>query len=315
MAIGIDRGDPARDRRPRVGSGRDRRGDRRRDPDAGGRRRPVRPDPVWQRVGRHRRLPGRDPGRASRSDRPSSPGSSRSTSREGASRPGERRGGGWETYERAAPRRPLGQGGAQPAALSVGAGSAAGKRKEVERIDAGVVGRTGSEDRPAAPRGAGDAGRRSSATDPRRRRASSILLERIGVVARERRSSSSSSTTGGEPDRLSLEALTFARDCRATGGAVEAVLVGPARSGGRGGSARMASRRPTSSTTTGLAAYAPAAWAAALAELIDGPPPAVSSPAAATGATRCSRTSRARPGLPMAANVHRGRAGRRRRGG
>ena len=67
MAVGIDRAilletdggdwDPMRHGR----------GDRRCDPGARGRRRAVRPDPVRQRGRRHRRLPGRDPGRRTRS--------------------------------------------------------------------------------------------------------------------------------------------------------------------------------------------------------------------------------------------------------
>ena len=55
------RRDPAGDRRRGVVAGRHRRGHRRCGPGARGGRRPVRPDPVRQRGGRHRRLPGRDP--------------------------------------------------------------------------------------------------------------------------------------------------------------------------------------------------------------------------------------------------------------
>ena len=61
MAIGADRGDPARDGRRGLGRTGDGGRDRRRDPR---RARAVRPAPVRQRVGRRRRLPGRDPRRA-----------------------------------------------------------------------------------------------------------------------------------------------------------------------------------------------------------------------------------------------------------
>ena len=70
---------------------------------------------------------------------------------------------------------------------------------------------------------------------------------------------------GGEPDRLSLEALTFARGLAATlGGALERSLLGsggppsPARLGGAGRRAGARGDRPR------LDDYAPAAWGAAI---------------------------------------------------
>ena len=73
----------------------------------------------------------------------------------------------------------------------------------------------------------------------------------------------------GEADRLSREALVLAGSlARSTGGTVSAVLIGPGAAevagdlGGQGVGTAYVVNDPR------LAAYAPAAWAAAIAELI-----------------------------------------------
>ena len=110
--------------------------------------------------------------------------------------------------------------------------------------------------------------------------------------------------SGGEPDRLSLEALTLARGlAEALGAPLDAVVIGSsaeaaaARVGGYGvGLAHVAG-------DARLDDYAPAAWAAAIRQLID-----VRAPSAvvATGSERGNEVLAhvaARLGLPMSANT------------
>ena len=116
---------PPAGRRRGVGRAGDRRGDRRRDPR---RRRRLRPDPVRQRVGRRRQLPGRHPrrvrARAAGRDRAEGDRGRRAAACAASRR---RRAGATSTSCRCRPCD--GAGGAQPAALPVGAGAAA---REVE---------------------------------------------------------------------------------------------------------------------------------------------------------------------------------------
>ena len=113
---------------------------------------------------------------------------------------------------------------------------------------------------------------------------------------------------GGEPDRLSLEALAIASGLAgALGGRrVEAVSSGPASAataaaalgGVRGG------HRARPSTTRGSTAYAPAAWAAVLGALIEARTARGrrSAPGSDRGAEVLAHVA-ARTGRPLAANV------------
>jgi len=109
---------------------------------------------------------------------------------------------------------------------------------------------------------------------------------------------------GGEPDRLSLEALAFAAPLgKALGVEVEAVLVGPgsadaaARLGGRGVA------RAHVIADARLDAYAPAGYAAALGAVVDArSPSAVVAPGSDRGTEVLAHLA-ARTGQPMAANV------------
>jgi electron transfer flavoprotein alpha subunit len=109
---------------------------------------------------------------------------------------------------------------------------------------------------------------------------------------------------GGEPDRLSLEALTMARGLAASlGSALEAVLVGSdagpiGRALGAGGVATSLVAQDGR-----LDAYAPAAWAAAIGTAIeDRSPAALVAPGSDRGNEVLAHVA-ARAGLPMAANV------------
>ena len=100
MAVGIDRRHPPPDRRRRVGRGRDRGRDHRRDPGARGGRRPVRPDPARQRGGRHRATTRSASGSRSRSTGRSCPGAKGLEVRDdGVAVRREAPGGGWEVYD------------------------------------------------------------------------------------------------------------------------------------------------------------------------------------------------------------------------
>lgn len=107
----------------------------------------------------------------------------------------------------------------------------------------------------------------------------------------------------GEADLLSLEALTLARRiAEATGGPLEAVLVGGGAEVAPALGAHGASRVHVVEHEA-FAAYAPDAWAAALAQLAEvRSGSAVVAPGSERGTEVLARTA-ARMGLPMAANV------------
>ena len=109
---------------------------------------------------------------------------------------------------------------------------------------------------------------------------------------------------GGEPDRLSLEALALARRiATAAGATVDAVLFG-------GGAA--AASAALGSFGVGLAhvaeddrldAYAPAAWAAAIRSVMDSRAPIAVVAAGSERGNEVMAHVAARAGMPMAANV------------
>ncbi|HKB27739.1 MAG TPA: electron transfer flavoprotein subunit alpha/FixB family protein [Candidatus Limnocylindrales bacterium] len=108
----------------------------------------------------------------------------------------------------------------------------------------------------------------------------------------------------GEPDRLSLEALTVARGLAgALGSTLDAVLVGSdAGSAGRALGAAGVSIALVAEDAR-LDGYAPAAWAAAIgAAVADRSPAAVVAPGSDRGNEVLAHVA-ARAGLPMAANV------------
>ena len=110
--------------------------------------------------------------------------------------------------------------------------------------------------------------------------------------------------TNGEPDRLSREALALGVSLASTtGGDLEAVLIGPgadgvaATLGGLGvGTAHVVSDER-------LAAYAPAAWAAAIAELMEARSPVAVLAGGSDRGNEVLAHVGARTGRPMAANV------------
>lgn len=115
---------------------------------------------------------------------------------------------------------------------------------------------------------------------------------------------------GSAPDRLSAEALGFAGDlARRLGGTVDAVVVADG-SGGAGGAAGVAAAlgglgvaRVHLAADDRLAAYAPAAWAAAVAGVVrDGGFSVVIAPGSERGTEVLAHVA-ARLGLSMAANV------------
>ena len=225
MAIGIERAILLETDGGRLGSGRDGRRDRRRDPGAGGGRRSVRPDPVRQRVGGQRRLPGRRSGSPGRSAGRSSPG---------------RRGSRSATARRPSAARPRAAAGRSfelplPAVVSVKEGinlprypSVPGRlrarKKEIERSTPERRAGRAREDRPPPPAGGGHerdrprpgrrrgAGRRRPAREDRGPRPVSGPVLALVTLA------------GDAPDRGSLEVLRLARqagrrDRRPAGGA------------------------------------------------------------------------------------------------
>jgi electron transfer flavoprotein alpha subunit len=108
----------------------------------------------------------------------------------------------------------------------------------------------------------------------------------------------------GEPDRLSREALAFAaRLVGSTGGDVEAVLAGP-------GAAETAPRLQADGVRTAhviadarIAGYAPAAWGAALAELIGTRQPGAVIAGGSDRGNEVLAYAAARTARPMVANV------------
>ena len=109
---------------------------------------------------------------------------------------------------------------------------------------------------------------------------------------------------GGEVDRLSREALTLAASLvRATGGELEAVLIGP---GAAEASARLGVhdvRTAHVASDERLDAYAPAAWAGAIIELIGSRSPVGVLAGGSDRGNEVLAHVAARTGRPMAANV------------
>ena len=109
---------------------------------------------------------------------------------------------------------------------------------------------------------------------------------------------------GGEPDRLSLEALAFARGVAADlGAAVEAVLLGSGAPAVVAGLAGHGVATAHLATDPRLDAYAPAAWAAVLASLVGGRSPVAIIAAGSERGNEILAHLAARAGLPLAANV------------
>jgi electron transfer flavoprotein alpha subunit len=110
--------------------------------------------------------------------------------------------------------------------------------------------------------------------------------------------------TNGEPDRLSREALAFgASILDAAGGDLEAVLIGP---GADDVAKSLGSLRVRTAHVVGdhrLADYAPAAWAAAIIELIDARSPIAVVAGGSDRGNEILAHVAARSGRPMAANV------------
>ena len=301
-------GDPARDRRRRLGPDRDGRRDRRGDPRAQeAANGAVRPDPVRQRGGRHRRLPGRDPGRdgARPAGRQRGQGHrGRPTAASSARR--EAAGGGWEIFELPLPAVARREGGAEPAALPVACRAGSGRRRRRSgAIDRRRGGRAGpTKDRPptcpkAEPRAAAEVigqGADGGAGGRRPARGSS------GSWADERPSSSSSSTPAAR--RTGCRSRRCRSPRRRSASRVEALVVGRWSTELAGGSGRSRDRHrarrrrpaPGGVRAGGLGGVARAARRPS-------GPLRSSSPPAATAATRSSPTSAARLDLPMAANV------------
>ena len=109
---------------------------------------------------------------------------------------------------------------------------------------------------------------------------------------------------GGEVDRLSREALAFAVSLiGSTGGAVEAMLVG---AGAEQAAARLQPDGVQAAHVIDderLAAYAPAAWGAALAELIDARQPGAVVAGGSDRGNEVLAHAAARTNRPMVANV------------
>jgi electron transfer flavoprotein alpha subunit len=110
--------------------------------------------------------------------------------------------------------------------------------------------------------------------------------------------------SGGEPDRLSREALAFAaRLAPSTGGDVEAVLVGPSAEEAAGRLASDGVRMAHVIDDERLDAYAPAAWGAALVELIGTRQPGAVVAGGSDRGNEVLAHVAARTGRPMVANV------------
>ncbi len=166
---------------------------------------------------------------------------------------------------------PVGQGGAQPAALPVGPGPASGEAQGDRADRAGLVAERGGQARPAAARGGGrpgrdpgprtgrGAGRRGPAGPDRGARVMSGVLVFVEHAA-------------GEVDRLSREALVLAGSARGRRPAARSRRSCSGRSRGRraGRSARYGVATVHVVDDSRLEAYAPAAWGAAIVELVGG---------------------------------------------
>ena len=144
-------------------------GNRRRDPK---RARATRPDPVRQRVSRRGQLPGRDPRRA----QARAPGRHRRQGHHRRRRALPVRAGGRGRARRVRRARAGGrhrQGGAEPAALPVGARPPARQAQAARRRDPGATGAEARDGQAHPPAGLGQAGRGARATAPARRPRSS----------------------------------------------------------------------------------------------------------------------------------------------
>ncbi len=108
----------------------------------------------------------------------------------------------------------------------------------------------------------------------------------------------------GEPDRLSREALALGASLASTaGGDLEAVLIGPAAESAAGTLGALGVRTAHVVSDERLATYAPAAWAAAIVELIDARPPAALLAGGSDRGNELVAHVAARTARPMAANV------------
>jgi electron transfer flavoprotein alpha subunit len=109
---------------------------------------------------------------------------------------------------------------------------------------------------------------------------------------------------GGEPDRLSREALALAgRLATSTGGEVETMLIGDGAAGVAAALGADGVRTAHVVDDVRLGAYAPAAWAAAMAELIVARSPAAVVAGGSDRGNEVMAHVAARTGRPMVANV------------
>jgi electron transfer flavoprotein alpha subunit len=108
----------------------------------------------------------------------------------------------------------------------------------------------------------------------------------------------------GEVDRLSREALSLGAElAKATGGALEAVLFGPGAAEAAAPLGMAGVGTAHNVTDDRLDAYAPAAWAAAVAQLIQARSPAAVLAGGSDRGNEVIAHVAARTGRPMAANV------------
>ena len=109
---------------------------------------------------------------------------------------------------------------------------------------------------------------------------------------------------GGEPDRLSLEALALARRiATATNATVDAVLVGVSAADAAAALGSYGVGLAHVADGAGLDAYAPAAWAAAIRAVADKRAPSAVVAAGSERGNEVMAHVAARAGLPMAANI------------
>ncbi len=176
--------------------------------------------------------------------------------------------GGWETYEIPLPAVVSVKEGLNLPRYPSIPGRLRARRKEVERVEPDLVVERTGQGRPAGAGGAGRAGR-----DPRSRPGDRIRRSRPAGQDRGPRLVSGVLVvvehTNGEPDRLSREALALGTSlATTTDGDLEAVLVGPGSDGVAAMLGGLGVRTAHVVSDERLAAYAPAAWAAAIAELM-----------------------------------------------
>ena len=108
----------------------------------------------------------------------------------------------------------------------------------------------------------------------------------------------------GEPDRLSREALAFGGSLvGSTGGELEAVLIGPGADGAAGLLGWSGVRTAHVVGDARLATYAPSAWAASIAELMEARSPAAVVAGGSDRGNEILAHVAARTNRPMAANV------------